>query len=192
MKLNLSKTTIISFTRKTNSIYFNYKLCNNPVARSQCVKDLGVLLGCKLYFHQHINYIFSQSLKMLGLIQYITSSFSTLDSLVLLCSTLVRSKIEYASVAWNSITITDYAKLERIQRKVVALCYTKIFNGVCDYKYEDILVRLNFLTLHLRRRHLDALFLINVFKGKISCSSVFDTVSLRIPLGLSETILLLL
>jgi hypothetical protein len=24
-------------------------------------------------------------------------------------------------------------------------------------------------------------FLINVFKGKISCSSVFDTVSLRIP-----------
>jgi hypothetical protein len=51
---------------------------------------------------------------------------------------------------------------------------------VCDYKYEDILVRLNILTLHLRR-HLDALFLINVFKGKISCSSVFDTVSLRIP-----------
>jgi hypothetical protein len=27
MKLNLNKTTIISFTRKTNSIYFNYNLC---------------------------------------------------------------------------------------------------------------------------------------------------------------------
>jgi hypothetical protein len=65
--------------------------------------------------------------------------------------------------------------------KATALCYTRFFNGVCDYKYEDILVRLNFLMLHLRRRHLDALFLINVFKGKISCSSVFDTVSLRIP-----------
>jgi hypothetical protein len=59
--------------------------------------------------------------------------------------------------------------------------YTRFFNGVCDYNYEDILVRLNFLTLYLRRRHLDALFLINVFKGKISCSSVFDIVSLRIP-----------
>jgi hypothetical protein len=56
-----------------------------------------------------------------------------------------------------------------------------IFNGICDYNYEDILVRLNFLTLHLRRRHLDVLFLINVFEGKISCSPVFDTVSLRIP-----------
>jgi hypothetical protein len=160
MKLNLSKTTIISFTRKTNSIYFNYKLCNNLEARSQCVKNLGVLLDCKLYFHQNINYIFSQSLKMLGLIRYITSSFFTLDSLLVLYSTLVRSKTEYASVAWNSITITDSSKLERIQRKFVALCYTRFLNGVCDYNYEDILVRLNFLTLHLRMRHLDALFLI--------------------------------
>jgi hypothetical protein len=130
MKLNLSKTTIISFTCKTNSIYFNYKLCNNPVARSQCVKDLGVLLDCKLYFRWQINYIFSQSLKMLGLIRYITSSFSTLDSLLVLYNTLVHSKIEYASVVWNSITNTDSAKLERIQKKFVDLCYTRFFNGV--------------------------------------------------------------
>jgi hypothetical protein len=160
-QLNLSKAAIISFTLKTNSIYFNYNLCNNPVARSQCVKDLSVLLDYKLYFHQHINYIFSQSLKMLGLIRYIASSFSTLDSLLALYITPVRSKIEYASVVWNSITNTDSAKLKRFQRKFVALCYTRFFN---IYKYEDILVTLNFLTLHLRRRHLDALFLINVFK----------------------------
>jgi hypothetical protein len=38
MKINLGKTTIISFSRKTNSIYFNYKLCGNMVTRSQCVK----------------------------------------------------------------------------------------------------------------------------------------------------------
>jgi hypothetical protein len=126
-----------------------------------------------------VNYIFSQSLKMLGLIQYTTFSFSTLDSLLVLYSTLVRSKTEYAYVVWNSITITDSAKLEKIQRKFVR--YTRFFNGMYDYKYEDILVRLNFLTLHLRRRHLDAIFLINVFKGKISCSFVFDTVSLHIP-----------
>jgi hypothetical protein len=34
MKINLGKTTIISFIRKTNSIYFNYKLHNNLVTRS--------------------------------------------------------------------------------------------------------------------------------------------------------------
>jgi hypothetical protein len=97
-----------------------------------------------------------------------------------------------SSVVWNSITTTDSAKLERIQRKFVTLCYTRFFNGVCDYKYEEILVRLNFLTLHLRRRHLDALFLITVFKEKISCSSVLIQLVCAYPLGLSETTLLLL
>jgi hypothetical protein len=57
------------------------------------LRDLGVPLDCKLYFHQHIDYIFSQGLKMLGLIRYITSSFSTTDSLLVLYSTLVRSKL---------------------------------------------------------------------------------------------------
>jgi hypothetical protein len=77
------------------------------------------------YYYYYILFIFSQSLKMLGLIRYITSSFSTLDSLLVLYSTPLRSKTEYASVVWNSITVTDSSKLKRIQRKFVALCYTR-------------------------------------------------------------------
>jgi hypothetical protein len=50
-----------------------------------------------------------------------------------------------------------------------------------------MLSRLNISTLHSRRKHLDSLFLINIFKNKVSCSSIFDTVSLRIPLGELET-----
>jgi hypothetical protein len=62
---------------------------------------------------------------MLGFIRYITSSFSTLDSILVLYGNLIRSKIEYASVVWNSITIADTSILERIQRKLAALCYTR-------------------------------------------------------------------
>jgi hypothetical protein len=39
---------------------------------------------------------------------------------------LVRSKLEYASVAWNSVTTTDSNKLERIQRTFAAV-YNKRF-----------------------------------------------------------------
>jgi hypothetical protein len=46
--------------------------------------------------------------------------------------------------------------------------------------YDLILSHLNFRTLYCRQ-HLDALFLINVFKGKIHCQSIMDTVSIRVP-----------
>jgi hypothetical protein len=44
-----------------------------------------------------------------------------------------------------------------------------------------ILNCLNFRTLHSRRNHLDSLFLINIFKSKINCHSVMDTVGIRVP-----------
>jgi hypothetical protein len=46
---------------------------------------------------------------------------------------------------------------------------------------DSILSHLNFRTLYSRRRHLDALFLINVFKGKINYQSIMDTVGIRVP-----------
>jgi hypothetical protein len=80
-----------------------------------------------------------------------------------------------------TITSTDSVKLERIQRKFAALCYSRFFNNASTFtrRYEDILVRLNLLPLHMRRRHLDAVFIINAFKCNNDCPSVLDSVSLR-------------
>jgi hypothetical protein len=123
---------------------------------------------------------------MSGLIWYIVYSSYTLDSLLVLYSTLVWSKLSYASVVWNSITSTHSTKLER---KFEVLCYTKFFNGISNFKYDDILVRLHLFSLCVRRRHLDAVFFINAFKGNIAYPSILHSVSLRIP---SRTILHLL
>jgi hypothetical protein len=68
-----------------------YKLRDSYITRTDCIKDLGVFIDSKLYFHSHVDYIFSQSIKLLGLIHNITFSFSTLDSLLILYFLLVRT-----------------------------------------------------------------------------------------------------
>jgi hypothetical protein len=75
------------------------------------IKVLGIKLYWKLNFHAHADYIFSQSPRTLRLIRTLTYSFSTFECLLLLYSTLIRTKLEYASVVWNSVTYTDTRNL---------------------------------------------------------------------------------
>jgi hypothetical protein len=75
------------------------------------------MLDSKLYFHYHVDFIYSQALRTLGLIRFITYNFSYLDTLVVLYIALIRSKLEYASVVWNKLTSTDTNKIENTQKK---------------------------------------------------------------------------
>jgi hypothetical protein len=44
MKLNMSKTEVISFSRKTNVLIYDYKFCHSSI------KDLGVFIDAKTSF----------------------------------------------------------------------------------------------------------------------------------------------
>jgi hypothetical protein len=50
-----------------------------------------------------------------------------------------------------------------------------------EYHYDNILDKLGFQTLHIRRLHFDALFLRNAFSGTKHCPSVLETVGIRVP-----------
>jgi hypothetical protein len=52
MKLNASKTKVISFPTKTNVLMNDYKLCKTSI------KDLSIYIDNKLHFHNHVNHIF--------------------------------------------------------------------------------------------------------------------------------------
>ncbi|PNF39610.1 hypothetical protein B7P43_G10540 [Cryptotermes secundus] len=180
MKLNIAKTRVVSYTRNTNFLSYEYQLCHAIITRTSSIKDLGVFFDSKLHFHTHVNYIFSECLKLLGLIRSNTYRFSSLESLYVLYFTLIRSKLEYASVVWNSITSTDANKLERIQQKFASICFYRFLPHI-SYNYTDALEKLSLQSLHKRRHHLDAHFLVQVFRGLKSCAFLLENVSLRVP-----------
>jgi hypothetical protein len=129
------------------------KLCQSSIALTECIWNLGVLTDTKVHFHKQVDNIFFQAIRLLGIIRTVTFSFS---SLTVYC-TLVRPRLECASVAWNSVLYSDASKLESIQLKLVSLCYHRFFSHL-DYSYGNIL---NYLKLHdliSRRRYLEVLF----------------------------------
>jgi hypothetical protein len=144
MRLNTAKTRVMSYTRKTNFLSYNYQFCHATIICSSSIKDLGVFFDSKLHFHNHVDYVFSERIKLLGLIRSIAYSFSSLECLYVLYFTLVWPRLEYACVAWNSVTSTDANKLERIQQKFTSVCFYRFYPHAA-YNYT---VALDKLGLH--------------------------------------------
>jgi hypothetical protein len=76
MMPNFSKISVISFTRKTNVLNYNYRLRNSLILRIDCIRDLGVHVDCKLHFHHHVDFLFSYAVKLLELMAINIFSFS--------------------------------------------------------------------------------------------------------------------
>jgi hypothetical protein len=121
MKLKIRETRVIISSRKTNGLYYVYKIQDSSITCTDTIKHLVIQLDSKLHFHTHVYYIFPQSLSTSGLIRTLTYSFPTLDSLLLLYATFLTPKLQYAAVERNSVTSTDVRKLECIQHKFAAL-----------------------------------------------------------------------
>jgi hypothetical protein len=92
---------------------------------------------------------------------------------------LVRPQLEYASVVWNFITVTDSKKLEHIQQKFASVCFYRFFPCFL-YSYNLALTKLNLPSLCTRRHHLDALFFIEDYRGLKSCPSLPEMVYLHV------------
>jgi hypothetical protein len=147
----------MTYTRKTNFLSYDYQLCYVAITRTSSVKDLGIFFHSKLHFHEHVDYVFSDCIKLLGLITSVTYRCSSLECLYILYFASVRSKLEYASVVWNSITSTDANKFERIQQKFASVCFYRFAPHV-RFTYTVALEKLSLHSLRKRRHDLDALF----------------------------------
>lgn len=118
--------------------------------------DLGVYIDCKLHFLHGIDFLSSNANGNIRANLYTYTFLSTIDSLLILYLALARSNLEYASIAYNSVTSTDSKKLEH-KKNLAALCHNKFFQDV-EFYYGSTFPKLNLQTIKIRSRHFDAFF----------------------------------
>jgi hypothetical protein len=68
LRLNIAKRRVVSYSRKTNVLSYEYQLCHAAFTRTGSIKDLGVFFDSKLHFHNYVSFILSECIKLLGLI----------------------------------------------------------------------------------------------------------------------------
>jgi len=91
--------------------------------RTSSVKDLGVIIDCKLKLQDHIKQK-NKACSMLGILR---RNFKEMDveSFISLYKVFVRSHLEYAESVWNPHYMYLIDDLEKVQKRA-----TKIFEAV--------------------------------------------------------------
>ncbi|XP_055542947.1 uncharacterized protein LOC129728527 [Wyeomyia smithii] len=101
MSLDVSKCSVISFSRRSSNINFNYALAGVQLKRESTVKDLGILLDTKLNFKDHVAYIVSKASSQLGFLFRFAKKFKNIYCLETLYCAIVRPLLECASVLFE-------------------------------------------------------------------------------------------
>ena len=103
LRINPTKTNVISYSRRQVQVQFLYKLHGDPITQVSTVRDLGVYIDESLSFKHHIERAANEAMKFLGLITRISKEFTNPSCYLSLFRAIVRSRLEYCSVVWNSV-----------------------------------------------------------------------------------------
>lgn len=183
LELNINKCKIVTFGRKNVRINFFYNISGNVLSRCDEIRDLGVIVDCKLSFVQHIENVAAAALKTLGFIMRNTSEFNNIFAIKLLFYALVRSKLEYCSVIWSPYQQQYIDLLENILRKFSKYLYFKMFDVYptrhCDQS--ALLNVVNEVSLESRRKLASIVFLQKIICGKVVSSTLLNEISINVP-----------
>ena len=186
MNFNPVKCKVLSITRATEPIVFNYSMNNQSLEHVGAFKDLGILVDKNLSFSSHIDNLVGKCNKLCGAIKRAVGFTAPQAVKLALYNTLVRSHLDYASQVWSPHEKNRILKLESVQRAMTRF----IVNN--DLSYTDRCVVLEILPLSYRREISDLAF---IFKYICNCINInldhiikFNMSNSRSHPGLTATI----
>ena len=148
MKLNSKqcKEMIISFLQYhlplDNAIYID----GSPVQSVSSFKLLGVLLREDLSWCDHVDYVIKKANSRLYALRKLKKAGLSDKDLVTIYSSFIRSRIEYASPAWSTLTQGQSDLIESIQRRALRILLPEM-------SYQDALNYTGLKKLSTRRHN---------------------------------------
>ncbi|CAH2087231.1 unnamed protein product [Euphydryas editha] len=181
MVINTKKSYHIKYTRKKNPLKSSYILNLDTLQEVSEIRDLGVVMDAQLRFKAHIDTVVKQAAKMLGFLKRNTKGFVSPKTKIILFNSLVRSKLEFASVVWSPPFATYSQRLESIQRSFTR--HLAFHSSGISHKatYDLRLKHFKMMSLYNRRLILDIMFLKKNLSGDISCSELLSNIDIRVP-----------
>lgn len=170
MFLNVSKCSVITFSKKKDIISSDYHIDDAVLMRVHTINDLGVTFDSKINFNAHIDKIVNESRRVLGFLKRRAKEFNDPYVTKSLYQSLVRSKLEYATVVWNMSGKTKSAKIESVQKQFLLFALRNLGWRTDSYalpSYKDRLKLLNMQTLEKRRFNYDAMFAFDLLRKNI-------------------------
>lgn len=182
LEFNIRKCSVMTYTLKTQPVYYEYKMNGIALERQRECKDLGIIFDPKLNFDLHIQKKVKEASRMLGFIKRVSSSFKSVNTLIILYNAFVRSKIEYNSIIWNPYQSTKISLLENVQKKFVKFLAMKFkLADLTQKSYNELLSIFKMTSLAKRREIIDLTYLFKLLKGKENNDYLRERVKFNVP-----------
>lgn len=189
MKLNASKSVVVSYTRKTHWLFWQYSLAGEKIPRKNTHRDLGVIFDKTLTFRMHVDRLVSDCNRFLGIIFKLSFEFKSLYPLRLLYVSLVLSRVTFSSPVWSGCSTYLLDRLEGVQRRFAFMVHKRFYSNELDcarYTYTYVLSRLNLLTVRSMLYLRDNILLFKLINGKLCAPLLLSRINFRTP-GVSRS-----
>lgn len=185
MTLHSSKCEVMRYCRSKNKILNNYLLDGCVLRSNGRIKDLGVYFTDCLSFLVHITETVKAANRILGFVIRVCYHFRNTSTFKLLFNSLVRSKLEYASVVWSPSAQSHSLIIEKCQKRFLRYMYFRRHGIYPHYlrhpvRTEAMLNEFEMLSLERRRIVTDCMFIFKVLSNIVDCQFILSNISFRV------------
>ena len=94
---------------------------------------------------------------------------------------LVKPKLDYAGIIWNSASDSILEQVEDVQKRLVNFVYNKYNLNHLYYEYLNICKYLNIQTLTESRRCAETAFIQKLINGNMNSAYLLDNLYFKVP-----------